>query len=104
VVVVSAASAGAIDARSHSCAAQLHHRRLFLIARDSCYAAVADENPARRILPIELSSVVTSLVTVTRELTKKLSNDQVSEVVSELCEQLRALANEKRGPNRPFSR
>jgi len=65
---------------------------------------VADQNPARRTLPIELSSVVTSLVAITRELTKKLSQQEASEVVSELCEQLRALADEKRGPNRPFSR
>jgi hypothetical protein len=65
---------------------------------------VADDKPARRILPIELSSVVSSLVTVTRELTKKLSHDEAAEVVAELCEQLRALPDEKRGPNRPFSR
>lgn len=70
----------------------------------SCYPSVADQNPSRCILPIELSSVVTSLVTVTRELTKKLSHEEVTEVVSELCEQLRTLAEEKRGPNRPFSR
>jgi len=52
---------------------------------------VADEKTARRILPIELSSVVTSLVLVARELTKKLSRDEATAVVSELCEQLRAL-------------
>ena len=71
--------------------------------RASCYPVVTDENHARRILPIELSSVVTSLVTVTRELTKKLSYEEATEVVSELCEQLRAIPGEKRGPNRPFS-
>lgn len=65
--------------------------------------AVADEKPARRILPIELSSVVTSLVIVTRELTKKLSHDEVTEVITELCEQLRGIPDEKRGPNRPFT-
>ena len=65
---------------------------------------MADENPARRILPIELSSVVTSIVTVTRELTKKLNHDEAAVVISELCEQLRGLPDEKRGPNRPFSR
>lgn len=48
--------------------------------------------------------MVTSLVTVTRELTKKLSRDEATEVISELCEQLRAIPDEKRGPNRPFSR
>ena len=64
---------------------------------------MTDPVSARRILPIELSSVVTSLVTVTRELTKKLSREEVTEVVSELCEQLRALPDEKRGPDRPFS-
>ena len=65
---------------------------------------MANEKPARRDLPIELSSIVTSLVTVTRELTKKLSQDEAAAVVSELCEQLRELPEEKRGPNRPFSR
>ena len=65
---------------------------------------MTDDKPARRILPIELSSVVTSLVTITRELTKKLNHEEASEVVSELCEQLRAIADEKRGPDRPFSR
>ena len=65
---------------------------------------MAEEKPARRILPIELSSVVSSLVTVTRELTKKLSQEEVTEVITELCEQLRAIPDEKRGPNRPFSR
>lgn len=72
--------------------------------RVSCYSSVADEKPVRRDLPIELSSVVTSLVIVTRELTKKLSRDEATEVISELCEQLRAIPDEKRGPNRPFSR
>jgi hypothetical protein len=65
---------------------------------------VADDKTERRILPIELSSVVTSLVIVTRELTKKLNHDEAAEVISELCEQLRALPDEKRGPNRPFTR
>jgi hypothetical protein len=72
--------------------------------RDSCFPVVADQTPARRTLPIELSSVVTSLVIVTRELTKKLSHDEAVEVISELCEQLRAIPDEKRGPNRPFTR
>ena len=65
---------------------------------------MADQIPARRILPIELSSVVTSLVTVARELTKKLNQEEVTEVITELCEQLRAIPEEKRGPNRPFTR
>jgi len=65
---------------------------------------VADENSARRILPIELSSVVTSLVTLTRELTKKLSREELIEVVADLCERLSALPDDKRGPNRPFAR
>jgi hypothetical protein len=64
---------------------------------------VADEKTARRILPIELSSVVTSLVLIARELTKKLSRDEATAVVSELCEQLRAIPDEKRGPGRPFT-
>jgi uncharacterized SAM-dependent methyltransferase len=65
---------------------------------------VADQKTARRILPIELSSIVTSLVTVTRELTRKLSHDEVTEVITDLCEQLRAIPDEQRGPNRPFTR
>jgi hypothetical protein len=65
---------------------------------------MADETPARRILPIELSSVVTSLVIVARELTKKLNREEATEVIAELCEQLRAIPDEKRGPNRPFTR
>ena len=48
--------------------------------------------------------MVTSLVIVTRELTKKLSRDEAIAVISELCEQLGAIPDEKRGPNRPFSR
>lgn len=64
---------------------------------------MADQNPARRTLPIELSSVVSSVVTITRELTKKLTQQEASEVVSELCEQLRAIPDDKRGPGRPFS-
>jgi hypothetical protein len=67
-------------------------------------SVVAEEKPARRILPIELSSVVTSLVLVTRELTKKLSRDEATEVIDELCDQLRLIPDEKRGPNRPFAR
>ena len=75
----------------------------FAGARVSCYLLMADENPIPRTLPIELSSVVTSLVIITRELTKKLSHDEASEVISALCEQLRAIPDEKRGPNRPFT-
>lgn len=70
--------------------------------RDSCFtAAVADENTAP--LPIEISSVVTSLEIVTRELTKKLTHEQTMEVVNALCERLRLIPDDKRGPNRPFS-
>lgn len=65
---------------------------------------MADEKPASRILPVELSSVVTALEAVTRELTRKLSREEVSEVITELCERLRQLPDEQRGPNRPFSR
>jgi hypothetical protein len=65
---------------------------------------MTDENPARRTLPIELSSVVNSLVTLTRELTKKLSRDEATEVISELREQLRTIVDEQRGPGRPFTR
>lgn len=65
---------------------------------------MADEIPARLPLPIELSSVVVSLVTITRELTKNLNKDDATRVIVELCEQLQALPHEKRGPNRPFTR
>jgi hypothetical protein len=65
---------------------------------------VAEDNPVPRILPIELSSIVTSLVTVARELTKKLNKEEATEVVTSLCEQLREIPNDKRGPNRPFTR
>jgi hypothetical protein len=65
---------------------------------------VAEEKPERPTLPIELSSIVTSLVSVARELTKKLSREEAIQVVSELCEQLRGIPDEKRGPNRPFTR
>ena len=62
------------------------------------------EDAARRTLPIELSSIVTSLETVTRELIKKLSHEEATEVVAALCERLRLIPDEKRGPNRPFTR
>lgn len=65
---------------------------------------MADEIPVPRILPIELSSVVTTLETLTRELTKQLNKEEVTAVVSELCERLRKIQDEKRGPNRPFSK
>jgi hypothetical protein len=65
---------------------------------------VPDETPVPPILPIELSSVVTTLETLTRELTKNLNQEEVTEVVTDLCDRLRTIAGEKRGPNRPFSR
>jgi hypothetical protein len=71
---------------------------------DSCYASVAEENSARRILPIELSSVVSSLITLTRELTKKLSREELIEVIADLRERLSALPDERRGPDRAFAR
>ena len=64
---------------------------------------MSNENPAPRILPIELSSIVTSLETVTRELTKKLDRDDAVAVITALCERLQHIPDEKRGPNRPFS-
>lgn len=65
---------------------------------------MAEDQPARSSLPIELSSIVTSLESVTRELIKKLDRDEANAVVAELCERLRVMADEKRGPNRPFTR
>jgi hypothetical protein len=64
---------------------------------------MVDREPARP-LPIELSSIVAAVESVTRELTKSLSREQVTQVVADLCERLPALASEQRGPNRPFSR
>lgn len=65
---------------------------------------MTDHQPARPILPIELSSIVVSLETLTRELTRKLSADEMTAVISELCERLRTIPDDKRGPNRPFTR
>jgi len=65
---------------------------------------VADEETQRRVLPIELSSVVATLVVIARELTKNLNRDEATEVIAHLCDELRALPDEKRGPNRPFTR
>ena len=55
------------------------------------------------ILPIELSSLVTALESVTRELMKKLNRDDVTLVIKELCARLLLIPGEQRGPNRPFS-
>ena len=63
---------------------------------------VAEESKAR-VLPIELSSIVVTLETLTRELTKKLTVEEAREVVSELCARLLAIADEKRSPDRPFT-
>ncbi len=65
---------------------------------------MAEEKPANRVLPVELSSIVTALEAVTRELTKKLSREEATAVVTDLCERLRLIPDEQRGPNRPFSR
>jgi hypothetical protein len=65
---------------------------------------VADAETTRSKLPIELSSIVTSLESVTRELIKKLSREEAVAVVAELCERLRTMADDQRGPDRPFSR
>lgn len=65
---------------------------------------VAEDEPARSNLPIELSSIVTSLENVTRELIRKLNREEAIAVVSELCDRLRLIPDEKRGPNRPFTR
>ena len=63
---------------------------------------MSDQDPARRTLPIELSSIVATLETVTRELTKKLSKEETAEVVADLCERLRLIPDDRRGPERPF--
>lgn len=65
---------------------------------------MADPENTRSPLPIELSSIVTSLESVTRELIKKLSRDEAAAVIAELCERLRITLDDKRGPDRPFSR
>lgn len=64
---------------------------------------MADDNPASRDLPIELSSIVITLETLTREMVRKLSREEADEVVANLCERLQRLPGDKRGPNRPFT-
>lgn len=64
---------------------------------------MADPEITRSPLPIELSSIVTSLESVTRELIKKLSREEAITVISALCERLHVMADDKRGPDRPFS-
>lgn len=63
---------------------------------------MTDEN-THRILPIELSSIVTAVVGVTRELTRRLNREEANQVITELCEQLRSIPNDQRGPGRPFT-
>ena len=64
--------------------------------------AVNEEDPRPQDLPIELSSVVSALETLTRELTKKLTTEQTREVVEDLCDRLRRIGD-KRAPDRPFT-
>jgi hypothetical protein len=64
---------------------------------------VAEKEPQQPDLPIELSSVVSALETLTRELTKKLTADQTREVVDDLCSRLRTIGD-KRAPDRPFTK
>ena len=66
--------------------------------------AVSEEDPIPPGLPIELSSVVSALETLTRELTKKLTPEQTREVVGDLCDRLRRIGNDKRAPDRPFTK
>ena len=65
---------------------------------------MTEEAPGGRILPVELSSIVTTLEILTRELTKKLSPEQIREVVDALCVRLLAISDERRSSDRPFRR
>ena len=71
---------------------------------DFCYSSVLEKNPARSSLPIELSSIVSSLETVTRELTRKLSSAETEDVIADLCERLKRIPEDRRGAERPFTR
>ena len=62
------------------------------------------EEASDRVLPVELSSVVTTLEILTRELTKKLTTEQTREVVDALCARLLAISDERRASDRPFKR
>jgi hypothetical protein len=62
-----------------------------------------DQDPADRSLPIELSSVVTTLETLTREMTKNLSVRESREVITTLCDRLQRYRDDQRSPDRPFS-
>lgn len=82
---------------------QLHTLARLLSAVLASTLDVSDEETARRILPIELSSVVKSIEVITRELTKKLSREELTEVIDHLCEQLRRIPDERRSVDRPFT-
>ena len=64
---------------------------------------MAEEDLADRSLPIELSSVVSTLETLTHELTKNLTERESRQVITALCERLARLGGDQRSPNRPFS-
>lgn len=55
-------------------------------------------------LPVELSSIVATLDVLTHELTKTLSQEQTREVVKALCAKLLLIADDRRLPDRPFTR
>ena len=63
---------------------------------------MADKNSVRRDLPIDLSSIVTSVETITRELTRKLSHQELTDVIAGLCERLRRIPDERNRP-KPLS-
>ena len=65
---------------------------------------MTDEPSHGRVLPVELSSVVTTLEILTRELTKKLTKEETREVVDALCARLLAISDERRATDRPFRR
>ena len=64
---------------------------------------MADQDPADRSLPIEISSVVSTLETLTRELTKNLSARESQQVIATLCDRLSRFPGDQRSPDRPFS-
>lgn len=66
-------------------------------------SAMAEEDLDDRSLPIELSSLVSTLETLTHELTKNLTERESRQVITNLCERLARAPNDQRSPDRPFS-
>ena len=64
---------------------------------------MAEKDAAEHSLPIELSSLVSTLETLTHELTKNLTERESHQVITNLCERLARSPGDQRSPDRPFS-